>query len=64
MRKMDKLSNEMISKHDVPSYKRKEIKRSTRRVVAKPEFFKWGDKLLTNTILYRHVIEINSKQIY
>jgi ribosomal protein L37AE/L43A len=30
MRKMDKLSNEMISKHDVHSCKRKEIKRSTR----------------------------------
>ena len=61
---MDKLSNEMISKHDIPSCKRKEIKMSARRVVAEPEFFKWGDKLLTNTILYRHALEINSKQIY
>jgi len=29
-RKMDKLSKEMISKHDVPSRKGNEIKRSTR----------------------------------
>jgi hypothetical protein len=32
--------------------------------VAEPEFFKWEGKLLTNTILCRHVLEINSKQIY
>jgi hypothetical protein len=32
--------------------------------VAEPEFFKWGGKLLINTILYRHVLEINSKHIY
>ena len=30
MKKMDKLSNEMISNHDIPSRKKMEIKRSTR----------------------------------
>ena len=39
MRKMDKLSNEMISKYDVPSCKRKKIKRSTIWAVAEPEIF-------------------------
>jgi hypothetical protein len=32
--------------------------------VAEPEFFKRGGKLLTNTILCRYALEINSKHIY
>jgi ribosomal protein L37AE/L43A len=36
MRKIDKLNNEMISKHDVPSCKRKEIKRFTRWALFSP----------------------------
>jgi hypothetical protein len=36
-RKMDKLSKEMISKHDVPSRKGNEIKRSTRWVLFSPD---------------------------
>jgi hypothetical protein len=32
--------------------------------VAELQFFKWQGKLITNTILYRHALEINSKHIF
>lgn len=31
--------------------------------VAEPKIFKQCEKLLKNTILYRHILKINSKQI-
>jgi seryl-tRNA synthetase len=36
MRKMDKLSIEIISVHDVPSHNEKEVKRSTRQALSPP----------------------------
>jgi hypothetical protein len=36
MRKMDKLSIEIISVHDVPSHNEKEVKRSTRQAFSPP----------------------------
>jgi hypothetical protein len=37
--------------------------RCVNKPVAEPEFFKRWGKLLTNTILYRYALEINSKHI-
>jgi hypothetical protein len=33
------------------------------QTVAELEFFNWGGKLLINTMLYRYILEINSKHI-